>query len=330
MSGYFSEMVDLVSVWAGDPFRMELTEWLDGKLSLLGLDRRGPVVPVRVRFWSAVFRVEVSGQGHEQVWVKVGNPGQAFEGVLLQALSHVVPDLVVTPLVVDGARGWWVLPDGGPTVLMSEGHETATVWGQLLGQVALLQRLVTERRAELSAVPALPLECVVDEVDHLLLTLGSLEPGNPRHLTSDAVASARTGLSRLEAAMRMLSRLGIPDTLQPNDVSPANAFLPRRPGGPYRLFDMGDAFWSHPFGVLHLPLRVAVGSSLAGPLPAGSTVRRLAADYLRLWPEVPERLWPEVLQAGDRLGAVHRALSWHRLLAHVDTASLKEPPQVGV
>ena len=126
-----------------------------------------------------------------------------------------------------------------------------------------------------------------------------------------------------------MPKCGIPDSLQPNDIHPRNAFLPLAPGHPFRLFDLGDAFWAHPFGVLHLPLRLAEGASLAGPLPGTAVVRRLAEGYLRCWPEVPQRRWPEVLLAADRLGAVHRALSWERLLAHVDADLLSDPPQVG-
>lgn len=328
--GTFLDMMDLVAIWNSDAFHEELTGWLDNHLTMIGMERRGPLVSARVRFWSGVFHAAVTGQEHRRVWVKVGNPGQTFEGALLRGLGRVVPDQVVRPMVVDDSRGWWVLPDGGPTVRESAAQELGTVWGDLLHQTARLQRRVAARRAELSAVPALPLGDVIQEVDSRLSILGSRDPGDPQHLSTDALQAARAGLRRPEASITTLSRLGIPDTLQPNDVSPSNAFLPRTPGGPYRLFDMGDAFWSHPFGVLHLPLRLAAGSSLADPLPDRPDVRRLAEQYLRCWPEVPVRRWPEVLEAADRLGAVHRALSWERLLAHVDARSLTDPPRVSV
>jgi hypothetical protein len=48
-------------------------------------------------------------------------------------------------------------------------------------------------------------------------------------------------------------------------------------GGPFRLFDLGDAFWSHPFAVLHLPLRAASGVGLADPLPPGAEEGALAS-----------------------------------------------------
>lgn len=321
-------MPDLVSEWSSDHFRTEVQAWLDERLPPVGLTRQGPLLPVRVRFWSAVFQVAVSGRGHRQVWVKVGNPGQAFEGPLLQSLERIAAEQVVGPLVVDECRGWWVLPDGGPTLQEAAPRDRSLFWGELLEQAARLQRHLAPRRAELKAVPGLPLEAVVPEVERHLAVLASLAPGHPQHLSQGELGKARAGLPRLAAAVRTLAGTGVPDTLQPNDISLGNAVDPPAPGGPYRLFDLGDALWSHPFGVLHLSLRLAAGTSLAGTLPGTPQVRMLAMRYLRCWPEVPERLGLDVLDAADRLGSVHRALSWARLLAHVDTASVHSPPRV--
>lgn len=321
-------MQDLVRVWSRDAFRTELLAWLDEQLPAIGLTRQGPLLPVRVRFWSAVLKIAVSGQGHTQVWVKVANPGQSFEGALLQALSQVVPDHVIPPLALDESRGWWVLPDGGPTLQDSAPLERTLVWGELLRQTARLQHHVATLRTELAMVPGLPLAAVVPAVEQHLEVLGSLNPQDPQHLDGDALREARAGIPRLAGAIDTLSEIALPDTLQPNDISFGNTVAPYLPGGPYRLFDLGDAFWSHPFGVLHLTLRLATGTGLASPLLHTPRMRQLAMTYLDCWPEVPAAARLEVLAAADRIGSVHRALSWARLLAHVDTDSISDPPRV--
>ncbi len=326
MTRYGSGMADLVATWNSDAFRAELTGWVDVHLQTVRVRRLGVLRPVRVRFWSAVFQAPVDAGG--RVWVKVGNPGQAFEGELLGALSTVASRSVVEPLAVNAERGWWLLPDGGPTLGEEGGPNMPATWTRLLEQVAHLQRDLAPHRETLSMVPGLPLGSVADEVALRLDQLAALGESDPQHLDADAAALARAGLPRLDAAMTVLEGLGIPDTLQPNDASLGNAVSATSPGDPYRLFDLGDAFWSHPFGVLHLPLRQAVGASLAGPRPTASETGRLAEAYLRCWPEVPQRCWPEALDAADRLGAVQRALSWERLLAHVDAGAVPSPPRL--
>ena len=83
--------------------------------------------------------------------------------------------------------------------------------------------------------------------------------------------------SKFTAAMSVLRGTELPTTLQPNDVHPGNAG--RGPDGRLRLFDLGDAFRSHPWAVLSAPLRTAGGTRLRDPLPDTATVRRLLDRY---------------------------------------------------
>jgi len=62
-------------------------------------------------------------------------------------------------------------------------------------------------------------------------------------------------------------------TLSAGCAASVPIWLPR----PVVLFDLGDAFWSHPFAVLHLPLRAASGVGLADPLPPGAEEGALAS-----------------------------------------------------
>ena len=126
----------------------------------------------------------------------------------------------------------------------------------------------------------------------------------------------------------MLRDSGIPDTLQPNDVHPGNAVGPRVPGGPTRLFDLGDALWSHPWAVMHSPVRGLCGARLSEPRPDTPEARRLLDGYAEHWPEVDRADRAALVHAADRLGALHRVESWRRLLEHADPSRLGVPTPV--
>ncbi len=154
--------------------------------------------------------------------------------------------------------------------------------------------------------------------------LAHLPTSDPQHLSAADASRLTGGLPALQDDLALLADLGIPETLQPNDVNPRNACGPDEAAA-LRFFDLGDAFWSHPFAALHLPMRLAAGLDLAAPLPSAPAAVRVAEAYLARWPEAPRRRWAAVVRAADRLGAVHRAASWQRLLAPVDPARLGLP-----
>lgn len=323
--GYGAGVDDLVALWGSKRFATDATLWVDGQLEAARLVRTGPLVLERVRFWSAVFHARVPAAPGGRVWLKATNPGQAFEGPVLAAVSVLEPDHFITPLAVEVERGWVLLPDGGRT--LQEAMPDERVWADLLGQVARVQRRLSARCRSPLPVPALPLGSVVGVVGDQIERLASCPASDPQHLSRQQVGVARTGLVRLEQAIGLLAGLGVADSLQFNDVQDGNTFLPSAPGGPFRLSDLGDAFWAHPFAALSVPLRRAAGVRLADPLPMNRTVLRLARVYFDQWPGVAAG--EAVIRAADRLGAVHRALSWSRLLKHTDTSRLTDPPRVG-
>lgn len=326
---------DLVAEWSSDAFLDEATAWVDGLLAAglaapgstgAGARRTGPLHRNRVRFWSTVLEVPVDGG---RLWFKAANPGQAFEGAALAALGTVVPDRVVAPLAVDEGRGWWLLPDGGPTLRdrYPEGGAGGpdVPWSEMLAHVAALQLAVTTDADRLAMVPRLGPAAALAWTRETLDALAELPADDPQHVDPEAAADLRGRLPLLEADVAALDALGVPDTLQPNDVNPGNVCLPPAPGAPPRLIDLGDAFWSHPFAVLHPPTRIAAGVRLAAPRPDGPAAVALADSYLACW-DVPPAERERARRAADRLGAVHRAASWERLLAPV----AQDPARLGM
>ncbi|MGD8199166.1 hypothetical protein ACQE98_00715 [Ornithinimicrobium sp. W1679] len=348
-------MEDLVGRWSGTAFQHKAATWADEVLAARGLVRSGPLVPEKIRFWSAVFVVPLRddtgpgetgpgeawphGRGPARAWLKVGNPGQAFEGRLLEALGRVVPDRVVTPWAVDDDHCWWLLPDGGPTLDRTRPQD----WVDLIGDVADLQRACARscRRPgtspspwpsaspspgwPLDMVPELSADGAAGWIARTVDRLAVLPAADPQHLDPGRARWMSRRLARFEEQMALLAATGLPETLQPNDAHPRNAVGPSSPGGPVRVFDLGDSVRSHPWAVLHTTVRLAAGVRLTGPRSDTPLTRRIVDAYVERWPEVARPDRPEVLDAADRLGAVHRAASWLRLLAPVDPDRLGVP-----
>lgn len=313
-------MRDLVTEWGSPAFHARATGWVDGALAARGLRRTGALQPHTVRFWSAVLVVPL---GSERAWFKVANPGQAFEGALLGAMAALAPDHVLAPWAVDPQHGWWLLPDGGRTADHPRGRRHA--WEPLLHDAAELQRRCEGHRAELSMLPSLTPEQAGDALLDLVDDLAGRGPADPQHLDADRARAHLARRDDLEQDLALLAASGVAATVQLNDVHPGNACAPRTPGAPRAFFDLGDAFWSHPWPLLHAPLRGAAGARLVDPLPDSPVVRRLSDAYLEHWPGVAPGDRPALLRAADRLGALHRALSWRRLLAEVDPDRLGVP-----
>ncbi|MGP5219870.1 hypothetical protein [Arthrobacter rhombi] len=301
-------MVFSVALWSSAKFRDRVTKWVDEKLAARGLLRIGPLEEVKIRFWSAVFRVPMESG---TAYFKVANPGQAFEGELLTALGHVSPNRVVVPWEVELSEGWSLLPDGGPTLDWASEHD----WLMLISDVAELQRQCGDFGALLGMVPRYPVVDVAEDVERLVVDLAGRSNDDRHHMDRDVAAQCLRVLLRLQERMMVLAETGVEPTLQPNDVHPGNAVLPARAGEPSRLFDLGDAIWSHPWAVLHVAARGAGGADLNDPWPDNSATRRFVDAYAVHWPEIDPSDRAEVLDAAEQLGALHRLVPWQRMIA---------------
>ncbi|UNX54505.1 hypothetical protein MF406_16700 [Georgenia sp. TF02-10] len=329
-----TEPRDLVGHWRSAGFREHAGGWVGTALAGAGLQVRGPLTEHRVRFWSAVFTVATD---HGRVWFKVTNPGQRFEAGLVRVLADLLPGEVLAPLAVDAERGWLLLPDGGPT-LRERGAVTEAEWEALVVQAARMQAaLATHRRALLGAgLPVLLPGEAVEYVTGVVEELAALPREDPQRLDGREARDLLAGLAAVGGVFADLAAGGVPLTLQPNDLSPANALGPYRAdggadhardgAGPFRLFDLGDAFWSHPFAVLQVPTRMAAGSWPHRPRPGHGLAARLRRAYVAQWAGLPRgRDGDHLLDAADRLASLHRCESWRRLLRHADPARLGTP-----
>lgn len=314
----YDHAVDFVALWRSELFRRQVTHWVDGVFVGQGELRSGPLEEFRVRFWSGVFRVPMrSGTA----WFKVANGGQAFEGPLLAALSRVAPGRVIRPWAVEPVEGWSLLPDGGPTL----DRESEEDWLGLISDVAVLQRHCQPHVAELTMLPSFEAADAADQAEQLLTGLAGLSPQHPQHLDPSDVRRCTDGLPRLRDQLAVLARLGRHRSCRPMTLSPPTPCARALPASPGRLFDLGDAVWSHPWAVLHSPGREIAKVRLSDPWPQARSTQRLVDAYAEHWPEIDRSDRAAVLEAAKRLGALHRAESWRRLSAETDPDKLGMP-----
>lgn len=313
-------MRDLEAWWSEPAFAAEVTDWARTQLRGRGITVVGPAVAHRVRFWSAVLRVPTD---HGDVWVKAASPGQGFEVELTTALARIVPTHVLAPIATlvdaDGGRFWMLSPDGG-TTLREHGGATEAHWRRLVIDAASMQRALIPHRAALAAtgLSALSARDGVAYTERMIGWGRGLPSTDPQHLSHEQAQSLTSLLPTLASDLGVLIDSGVPDTLQHNDLSDANAFVSGADGlGPLRFFDLGDAFWSHPFAALHLTLCFAT-ASFPWPDLRAAVAGPVIEAYLSCWPEhgTVAELWPLVVPA-LRLAQLHRVESWRRLLAAV-------------
>jgi hypothetical protein len=306
MEGDGAEVVDrgrhthVVTPWERPEWRTAALEWVAGELAAHGLRECGPRL-VRLRPWSVLVRLSVEGGG--VLWFKANPPASLFEAALTEALSGWVPEHVLKPVAVDAARGWSLLPDGGPRLadVLEAGPDDPRVWEELLRQYAGLQRslLPYVERIETLGVPGARTAALPGVFDRLVAENGAL---------TAADRAVLHGLRpRLVRWCEELAGLGIADSLDHADVHAGQVLVPAP--GRFTFFDWGDANVSHPFCSFVVPAGHAVERYGPEVLP------RLRDAYLEPWTGDGHtaRDLRRALRPAWRLGALGRARAWGRL-----------------
>lgn len=314
-------MRDLPALWRSDAWRAELEAWLLPALEAAGRRVTGPVVQERVRFWSTVLSVETDAG---RVWVKENAPSQAFEARLVSVVDRLAPGAVAPVVAVEEGRGWLATADLGLPMWHDGTPPPLEDWVAVVADYARAQRTLADHEDALLAtgLPRFPgdPDDVVAWVEDTLAGLLDLPEDDPRRPTVAEAAAVRAGLALVHAAAAELAASGLPDALQHNDLHLGNAF--RRPGGA-AFIDLGDAVWTHPLTALRTPLWIARNRFSLAPDSPGTA--QLVDAGLTPWTDVADRADLEaLLPAADRLGCLHRAESWRRLMADVPLACIDD------
>jgi hypothetical protein len=297
--------------------------WATDRLADSGHTVIGEPEQTHVRPWSTLLRLKT---GAGVFWFKANAIGTAHEAPLIEALARWAPGHVLEPLATDVRRGWLLLPDGGATLRAAQGGETDIAhWAEILTDHAELQRRVAPHTHELVDldVPDLRPERLAEIRADLLDDAPALRIGRPGGLTPEQRQRLRDDAGRYATLCAELAAIGIPASVNHDDLHDNNVFVPAQAGGHCRVFDWGDASVAHPFAVLLVALRVV---ELLHHLPSGDAKALWLRDaYLEPWTGDFDRVTlVEAVRLALRIGGVSRALSYRSALVEGSLADHDE------
>ncbi|MGA8247429.1 MAG: phosphotransferase [Nocardioides sp.] len=289
----------LSETWSTPEFRDRLRAWCESVV--------GPVVAMeqhKLRGWATVWRVTTA----DGSWFAKQNcPGQQVEVPLMAALARLASDRVVP---VTAARdGFLLTPDQGAVFHDTAGDDLEN-WVRLARDAALLQRELVPHHDELTRVgmTELPPHHTTDYVAARVEQYAGLPAGDPRRLEDELADRLRSHLPVVRRWAEQVSALGLPVTLNHNDLHENNVF---DVDGRLRFFDFGDSLLTEPLGVLLIPLNILGGRLDAGP--DDPRLWRVADAALEVWSDVvPVKELRATLPPALQLGRLGRVESWVR------------------
>lgn len=304
--------------WSNPAWRSEALAWIDAQLTAAHLARTGPPEPVRTRPGSVVLRVPTT---EGQVWFKAAAPATAFEVPLHILLQRVAPGYALAPIAAYPARGWLLLPDGGPLLADTlSGPALADALVAFLPRYAQLQRDLAPHAVDLLGVglPDMRPAVMPERFDEALAVA---RPFIERHGNAaersryDAVTALRPTFA---AWSERLAASPVPISLDHGDLQPGNMLVPGVPPGEVpdaanlartTAFDWGTSVVSHPFTSLLIPLRFLRQSLQT---PAGHPAIDYARDaYLEVFSDLaPHANLVATVGVAQQMSKVHRALDW--------------------
>ncbi|TCM37503.1 hypothetical protein [Kribbella sp. VKM Ac-2568] len=304
--------------WTGDDWFAAADAWVRGRLTDAGIVVTGVPVPYKIRFWAAVWCYSTD---HGLFWFKENNPGQSFEAALVAAMAQALPQHVVAPLAIEPGYGWMLTADQGPTLDdQVPDADRLPLWRRLVTEYAGLQRATigVEERLLASGLTSLAPSRLADAVHGVADWFDALGNDHPLRLDRATMGGVRQAGDTLAGWGARLTG-AVPMALDQNDLHVHNVFS-AHPTAPFRFFDFADAVWGHPFATV-----ASVRAALADPDDSDTwpeddpRLDQLTDAYLGEWSDLAplDVLRTELAVAGP-LHAVHRMVSWHRLLVHAD------------
>jgi phosphotransferase family enzyme len=297
--------------WARPEWLAVATSWIRARLAEHGLALQGEIEQPHVRWWSTVLRVPTTDGA---LWFKANAPPLTFEAGLLAILERSAPGHVPELVALDVDHGWLLMRDGGERLReLVRDSDDLHHWRALLPEYAQLQLALAPHVGDLLAagVPDERLAVLPAQLAALLDDHVACMVGRDDGLSVEEYDRLGALLPEFAERCARLASLGIPETIQHDDLHDGNVFVR---GGRYLFFDWGDSCVSHPFHSLVVTMRALV-HRLELP-PGGPDVLQLRDAYLE--PFEPFGSHAELVEAADLAhftGTAGRALSWHRSLS---------------
>lgn len=296
----------ILTDWTTSAWRSEAVAWIDASLARLGRHRIGAVEQPHVRPWSTVMHLPTDTG---VLYFKAVAPAAAHEIALTVALARWCPDVMPPVLAADEARGWLLLPDGGPRLReIIRADRDLGHWERLLPLYAEVQIDLVDRVTDLLSfgTPDRRLDRLPALYEALLADESALRVGQEPGLTSGEYDRLRADAPYFAALCHELASYGIPASLHHGDLHDGNIFAR---DGAYRFFDWGDSVVGHPFFSLRT---VGVSLEMSLDLPENAPeFQRLVDAYLEPWMRVaPLSALRAAYPLAHRVGVVNGALTW--------------------
>jgi len=300
-------------LWTQPGWRLQADRWIGVELERRDVRVTGTVEQPHVRPWATVLRIPTDVGN---LFFKANMPCLAHEAKLAQVLYSWRPDCMVDVLAIDAQRGWMLMRDGGSTL-----RQQVQSSGNLEHVYAVFELYAEVQIALSQRVPEL-LKCCIDRrlavfpaaYERLLSNTEALLVGQPDGLSTSQYEQLWALTSRVAELCERLSAYAVPETLQHDDFHDANVFVRE---GHYVLSDWGDSCVSHPFCSMLVGLRNAAYRYKF--TPGCPEWKRLRDVYLAPWVRFePRARLLEALPLAQHLGMISRALTWHRIVSHLE------------
>jgi hypothetical protein len=299
--------------WDEPSWRSEVERWIDAALKASGQQRSGPSGEPPRRPWSAVIRVPLEGG---DAYFKAVPASLRHEAGLTARLAEWFPDIVVPVLAVDEDRGWLLMPDAGEEMRDAlTPVELAGAWPDVLRRYARLQAACAGRIDDLLAlgVPDRRLRHVDALLDEALAFAEQGTRGADEPPTVDEWRRLNAALPSVKACAKRLAALGLPETIQHDDLHPGNVLWGERGS---LLFDWGTAVVTHPFISLRMLIARLDDRFLSTMEGTPAETRPALAAYLEPWTAfAPMDSLLRAYEDSVVLGLVLRFLMWETVLA---------------
>ncbi len=280
------------SRWTEPSWRADAEHWISSRLDELGRSLSGAIEQPHVRPWGTALRVPSDGG---TLWFKASIAPLAYEVPLLELVCRRRPHAAPRLVAGDAQRGWMLLADAGlPLVDLYPEVLPLRVWRELLAAYAQLQLDVASAADELVAAG------VPDRRSGLVEGFGRVIEAE--HHAGSITRADHMRLRSLVPAVRdavdVVVALGLPDTIQHDDLHPWNVCSA---GGGYCFIDWGDACIAQPL--------LSLGVPLAHVEPADAAAARDA--YLEPWTALrPREELVAACEAAILLARVTGLLKW--------------------
>jgi phosphotransferase family enzyme len=309
--------------WREPAWLAEVHDWVAAALDRAGIERTGQSEQPRSYPWSTILTFPTD---RGTLWFKANAAGMHHEAALYEVLVRRSPGHVLEPVASDLERGWLLLPDGGSTMRAVEGAATdLSAWERMLVEHADMQRELVPYADEVLAagVPDARPHRLAAIRDTLLADRAMCRVGAEDGLSEEEYARLRACAPAYAETCAQLAALGVPPSLQHDDLHANNVFVPQDRSAPLRVFDWGDAVVGHPFGVLLVSLRVV--ANLTKLDHGAPELLRLRDAYLEPWSaEFDRTTLVEAARLASRVGGVTRADCYRRALLEATPAGWAE------